>query len=213
MRNPVEIDHIDPRWKEGRDYQLVCGLETPINFAERDQIQNVRKSNRFLPWRVAKDEVGSVPVNPGDLCLFLNTETGDWVLEEFMGEWWFEQTKLLCGNTQGCKTQLTNQIGMFNPNYAPQRVQNSRRNGIRNRDLQKGIFDPKHRQAILDGSARENERRMKAVVVIDPEGKKHYHKSVNGAARAHGLSAGNLCSVLKGQRNHTLHYTAYYENV
>ena len=25
-----EIDHIDPRWEEGRDYQLICGRDVSI---------------------------------------------------------------------------------------------------------------------------------------------------------------------------------------
>jgi hypothetical protein len=40
-----------------------------------------------------------MPVNPGDLCQFLDRATGEWVLEEFMGNWWFEQTKSLCGQS------------------------------------------------------------------------------------------------------------------
>ena len=92
-------DHIDPDYPEGcdRPYQMVCGFTNPLNLIERDRSLNSSKSNRFLPWRVAHDEVGSVPVNPGDLCQFLNRETGEWVLEEFMGDWWFEQTRDLCG--------------------------------------------------------------------------------------------------------------------
>ena len=92
-------DHIDPDYPEGADrpYQLVCGLTNPFNLIERDNSTNASKSNRFLPWRTAKDEIGSVPVNPGDLCQFLNRETGEWVLEEFMGEWYREQTRKLCG--------------------------------------------------------------------------------------------------------------------
>jgi hypothetical protein len=94
-----EIDHIDPTWKEGRDYQLVCGLDIPINFCEREERVNQSKSNRFLPWRVCSGELGDIPVNPGDLCQFLDPETGEWVLEEFMGEWWFERTKKFCGQS------------------------------------------------------------------------------------------------------------------
>jgi hypothetical protein len=92
-------DHIDPDYPEGcdRPYQLVCGLTNPFNLIERDRSLNSSKSNRFLPWRVAAEEVGSVPINPGDLCQFLNRETGEWTLEEFMGDWWFEQTRELCG--------------------------------------------------------------------------------------------------------------------
>jgi hypothetical protein len=92
-------DHIDPNYPESADrsYQMVCGLTNSLNLVKREQSTNVRKSNRFLPWRVAQDEIGSVPVNPGDLCQFLDRASGEWVLEEFLGEWWFEQTRDLCG--------------------------------------------------------------------------------------------------------------------
>jgi hypothetical protein len=89
-------DHIDPKWEEGRDYQMVCGLNCPLNLKTRDKTLNNRKSNRFLPWRVSQGDLGSIPVDPGDFCQFLDPDTGEWVLEEFMGEWWFEKTKTLC---------------------------------------------------------------------------------------------------------------------
>ena len=210
MRPAYEWDHIDPRWDESRDYQLTCGLENYHNFTERERNLNTQKSNRFLPWRVADGEIGQVPINPGDLCQFLDRATGEWVLEEFMGEWWFEQTKHLTGNYKGAIMQVKQQVGMHSPSYAEARKENSRRNGIANRDNKRGIFDPNNWQKVLDGHARETETRKKPVVVIDPQGKKHYHDSLNGAARAHNLSAGNLCQVLKGLRHHTLNYTAYY---
>jgi hypothetical protein len=97
----IHIDHIDPRWEKGRDYQLVCGLDSALNFCERDPDFNVSKNNRFLPWRVAEDEIGTIPVNQGDICQFLDLKTGEWVLEEFLGSWWFEQTKELCGTFLG----------------------------------------------------------------------------------------------------------------
>ena len=208
----LDWDHIDPDYPEGcdRPYQMVCGLTNPFNLIERNPSLNRSKSNRFLPWRVAQNELGSVPVNPGDLCQFLNRETGEWVLEEFMGEWWFEQTKDLCGNSKGGKVQYEQQLGIFNPDWADLRVENSRKNGIANRDNKRGIFDPNNWQKVLDGCAKENARRMKAIVVIDPQGKKHYHDSLNGAARTHHLSAGNLCGVLNGTRAHTKNHLAYY---
>ncbi len=104
----LEIDHIDPTWKEGRDYQLVCGLDSPLNFCEREESINIKKSNRFLPWRVCSGELGSIPVNPGDLCQFLDLETGEWVLEEFMGEWWYGKTKKICGNYIGSQKAIEN---------------------------------------------------------------------------------------------------------
>ena len=212
MRPDYEEDHIDPNYPEDcdRPYQRVCGFSEPINFVERERSLNIQKSNRFLPWRVVKDEVGSIPVNPGDLCQFLDLETEEWVLEEFMGDWWFEKTRNLCGNSQGGKTQYEQSLGIFNPEWAELRVENSRKNGIANRDNKRGIFDPDNWQKVLDGAARENARRMKPIVVVDPKGEKHYHDSLNGAARTHNLSAGNLCGVLNGTRNHTKHYTAYY---
>jgi len=105
MRKPKEIDHIDPVWKDNRNYQLVCGFDNLLNYYEREYSLNVRKGNRFLPWRVAKNEIGEEPIEPGDLCQFLNRETGEWVLQEFMGEWWFEQTANDHGGFLGGKTQ------------------------------------------------------------------------------------------------------------
>ena len=210
MRNPLEVDHIDPRWDESREYQLVCGLENDYNYCERYNTLNIQKSNRFLPWRVAKDEIGEEPIEPGDLCQFLNRETGEWVLEEFLGEWWFEQTKSLCGNSAGGKVQYKLKLGIFHPKHAEKRKETSRRNGINNRDNSIGIFNPDNWQKVLDGHARETETRKKPIVVIDPQGKKHYHDSLNGAARFHQISAGNLCGVLNGSRAHTKHFTAYY---
>jgi hypothetical protein len=110
-------DHIDPDYPKScdRPYQMVCGFTNPINLIERDRSLNSSKSNRFLPWRVAHDEVGSVPVNPGDLCQFLNCETGEWVLEEFMGEWWFAQTRTLCGESQSGRKQAAEGLGFHAP--------------------------------------------------------------------------------------------------
>ena len=210
MRNPLEVDHIDPRWDESREYQLVCGLENDYNYCERYTTLNIQKSNRFLPWRVTKGEKGLEPIEPGDVCQFLDRQSGEWVLKPFLGEWWFEQTKDLCGNSRGGKIQFEQSLGMFDPKYAELRRENSKRNGRANRDNKAGIFDPKNWQKVLDGHAKETEKRKKPVVIIDPYGKKHYHDSLNGAARAHGLHAGNLCGVLNGVRAHTKHYTAYY---
>ena len=212
MRPDYEEDHIDPNYPEDcdRPYQRVCGFSEPINLVERERSLNIQKSNRFLPWRVARDEVGSTPTDPGDLCQFLDLETEEWVLEEFMGDWWFEKTRKICGNSQGGKTQHEQSLGIFSPKLAEFRLENSRKNGIANRENKRGIFDPNNWQKVLGGSAKENEKRMKPIVVVDPKGEKHYHYSLNGAARSHNLSAGNLCGVLNGTRSHTKHYTAYY---
>jgi hypothetical protein len=110
MRNEgIDIDHIDPRWEEGRDYQKVCGFEKdPKNLREEDSSRNQSKSNRFLPWRWTRDDLGVVPEEPGDLALFLDPDTDEWVLEEFMGEWWFEKTWRNCGPCLGLKAALDN---------------------------------------------------------------------------------------------------------
>jgi hypothetical protein len=97
-RRDWDVDHLDPRWKEGRDYQLVCGLNCLRNLNELDRSFNVTKSNRFLPWRWSRGEIGVVPQEFGDLCLFLDPDTNEWVLEEFLGEWWFEKTLKVCAS-------------------------------------------------------------------------------------------------------------------
>lgn len=98
ISNGINIDHIDPRWRQGRDYQKICGFEkNPRNLREEDSIRNQSKSNRFLPWRWTREDLGVVPEEPGDLALFLDPDTGEWVLEEFMGPWWYEKTWITCG--------------------------------------------------------------------------------------------------------------------
>ena len=71
--------------EKGRDYQLVCGLDVPENFAERDPFVNNQKSNRFLPYR------HPAPTNPGDWTFFLDPDTETWVWAEFLGSWWHEK--------------------------------------------------------------------------------------------------------------------------
>ena len=104
-RRRAETDHIDPRWEEGRDYQLVCGLDCPLNFNELDGKLNGRKNNCFLPWRWVRDELGVVPTEPGDLAFFLvgadiETDTpGEWVLMEFLNEEWYGNAKTTSGRS------------------------------------------------------------------------------------------------------------------
>jgi hypothetical protein len=97
----MDYDHIDPRYEENRPYQLVCGFHDTCNREWIDPFDNKAKSNRFLPWRVSTDSVGSVPCTRGDLCLFLDPDSGNWVLEEFLGDWWFLKTKPRCGPSAG----------------------------------------------------------------------------------------------------------------
>jgi hypothetical protein len=124
-----DIDHIDPLWKEGRDYQLVCGCECPENLIERESRFNTAKTNRFLPWRVASDEIGTIPVNQGDLCLFLvgadieQDIPGQWVLMEFLSEEWFAATKHTAG---GCRA--LDQWRKDNPDAVGAKIGNWQRN-------------------------------------------------------------------------------------
>jgi hypothetical protein len=113
-------DHIDPKYPEGADrpYQMVCGLTNEFNLVERDRSTNSSKSNRFLPWRVSHNEVGAVPVNKGDLCQFLDRETGEWVLEEFMGDWWKKSTRDLCGEYVSGNLSKENSRAIHSPGMA-----------------------------------------------------------------------------------------------
>jgi hypothetical protein len=158
----IHVDHIDPRWEEGRDYQLVCGLDNDLNFCERDPEFNISKNNRFLPWRLAEGEIGSAPVNQGDLCQFLDLETGDWVLEEFLGPWWFDKTKKLCGASRGglttTKTQLAemgrksalkqieNKIGIYGWSDDQKRQRNIRAAKAQSRELKQKAAAAQHAQ-------------------------------------------------------------------
>ena len=90
----TSIDHIDSQWKDGRDYQLICGLDVELNLQIFNFHENVIKSNRFLPYK------GEAPVNRGDYAYFLDVDTGEWIYEEFLGKWWMEKTKSLCGPGQ-----------------------------------------------------------------------------------------------------------------
>ena len=82
-----DIDHIDPSWEEGRDYQLVCGLDIALNYRESDPSLNRKKQNMFLPYR------GFAPVEPGEFCWFLDPDSGEWSWQEFLGEWWFDKAR------------------------------------------------------------------------------------------------------------------------
>jgi hypothetical protein len=112
-RRDFDIDHIDPCWEEGRDYQLVCGFERSArNLREEDPSVNTSKSNRFLPWRWSRDEIGVVPEEPGDLAYFLvgayieNDVPGEWVLMEFLSEEWFKASWETCSLYVNGQTSL-----------------------------------------------------------------------------------------------------------
>ncbi len=174
-----QIDHIDPKWKRGRDYQLVCGLNVPLNLEEREESVNKSKNNRFLPWRVAKDEIGTIPVNPGDLCLFLvgadieKNIPGEWVLMEFMGEEWYFHTKSNCGPSfpgkrrdleasrrQGLK-HAQNKTGVCG--RSPEKIlADARAGGLAQgpiaRDKKTGIHDPAYKEICREGSRKAGKK-------------------------------------------------------
>ena len=107
------IDHIDPQWKEGREYQLVCGLDAKVNLRLEDNDINIRKSNRFVPYRV----VSGIPLHqePDDWGVFLIQ--GEWRLCRFMGrEWWEESNKIGNGTILGARMGLQAAI-RNNPNH------------------------------------------------------------------------------------------------
>lgn len=107
LKDSPSLDHIDPLWEEGRDYQLVCGRHCERNWREMTVGDNSRKSNRFLPWRYCVDELGQKPVEAGDWVQFLvgfDIECdipGEWVLMEFESAEWFEATRMYCAERQG----------------------------------------------------------------------------------------------------------------
>ena len=172
-----QIDHIDPTWKEGRDYQLVCGLDVPLNLMEREESVNKSKNNRFLPWRVAYDEIGEVPVFPGDFCQFLvgsdleKDEPGEWVLMEFVGEEWMQHTKNRCGpNFPGKKntggkiggaTNARNKTGVCG--RTPEKMSEDGKlggliQGPKARDQKTGIHDPANKEICREGSRKAGEK-------------------------------------------------------
>ena len=118
-----DIDHIDPT-----SGHLVSGLSVPNNLRERDKRLNIQKSNRFLPWRYSSYEMGCIPVDPGDLCLFLDPDSNKWVLEEFLGDWWFEKTRSLCGSSLSGTDRLRTRTGIFDKTD-PRNIEGNSRGG------------------------------------------------------------------------------------
>ncbi len=160
-RRDFDIDHIDPVWEDGRDYQLICGFKGDLkNLREEDPSFNTAKSNRFLPWRWAREEIGVVPEEPGDLAYFLvgadiETDTpGEWVLMEFLSEEWFEATKGTCGLSRGNDKQwdtwrknpellekrnrkiveTLSKLKEENPSLEEERIRKSTENNLRSRE-------------------------------------------------------------------------------
>ncbi len=114
-RDGMEKDHIDPRWKEGRNYQLVCGLDVDGNTLIVPREYNTLKQNRFVPYRVCEY---SAPVEYGDLCEFLIEN--EWKVCEFGGDLWKEESrKIGFGSTEGARAAHTlameREVGWYDP--------------------------------------------------------------------------------------------------
>jgi hypothetical protein len=140
-RDVLSLDHIDPRWSEGRDYQLVCGFsEGPL--AENNEIivdhgYNSRKVNRFVPYRICEHPA---PVTFGDVGEFLIG--GEWVVCEFGGpEWWGESNKIGCSVTRGGESTYRKGVGIASPGI-PRKggLSGGRNGGLKIRNEKKGIF-------------------------------------------------------------------------
>jgi hypothetical protein len=99
----LSVDHIDPRWVEGRDYQLICGLECEDNLLLCPLSYNATKQNKFVPYRI---EAFTAPRQFGDVGEFLIN--GEWTVCEFGGdEWKKEAKKIGCGSQQN-RVWITN---------------------------------------------------------------------------------------------------------
>jgi hypothetical protein len=211
-----EIDHIDPRWAEGRDYQLVCGLDCFENLKEIDTSENARKTNRFLPWRMSREELGSTPLEKGDLCQFLNPDTDEWVLEEFRGEWWYEKTKSSCGSSQGWKKprdrEPQREVGrknmdplnpksVNNPNH-PKFGEGGKIGGKRACDPSnpKSVNNPSHpsyeRRNKENGERALRNQGKKVLMTHIATGESQEFPSIRSAARQLGLGQGGLTNLL-----------------
>ena len=112
------LDHREPTWKDGREYQLVCGFETAVpNLRVCSVGENSRKSNRFVPWRVPAG--WPPPEEPGDWAWFLNLDTLEWEFTQWCYARWFELTRSTCaehfaGVAKACRGRT------FYVNDAPQ---------------------------------------------------------------------------------------------
>lgn len=139
LKDSPSLDHIDPLWEEGRDYQLVCGRDCKQNWREMTYSENSAKGVRFLPWRYCEDEIGVKPVETGDLCQFLNPETEEWELMEFEGKRWWKLSKQFSNHYQAGKRtgdeHAVNGTGFCNATARANAKQAQREKGT-------GFYDP-----------------------------------------------------------------------
>lgn len=187
-----ERDHIDPTWEKGRDYQLVCGLDRRVNWFTRDRSLNSKKSNRFLPYRVSHDEIGCVPINPGDLCLFLDPDSNEWVLEEFLGLWWMEKTKKVSAEYHGGLTSFSTKVGIFDKSDSRNLEGNSKggkrggkKGGVTTKERGVGIFNPDDSR-VRDGRSRGGRRGLQTLFVSLIDGYISNSQNVSRVMRLRG---------------------------
>jgi hypothetical protein len=221
-KDSPSLDHIDPLWEEGRDYQLVCGRDCERNWRELTVGDNSRKSNRFLPWRYCADEIGQKPCETGDWVQFLvgfdieNDVPGEWVLMEFESPEWFEATREYCAERRGGskggkkvgKDNVTFQRGFCKPGV---RSQAGRIGGAKTARLKKGACDPEVRRKAVEKAA--SMRSVPVVLINKVTGERLLFASRNEAAREMGMDRRNLSRVLRGEYSQIKGFLAHYGEV
>ena len=181
----ISLDHIDPRWKEGRDYQLVCGFSEG-SLAENNEIltdhgYNSRKVNRFVPYRVCDY---SAPIVFGDVGEFLIRD--EWVVCEFGGEvWWEESNKI--GNSQNIQTERRKEG--YERKVGTTNLEHSKRMMGEGNPMYKTPLSPEaqaSRVAKLTGkkASQETKDKMSATRSGVPKSDEHKAKIAEGVRRA-----------------------------
>ena len=91
----LTLEHIDPR-----NSDHICGLENEFNEVIADFTYNIRKNNRFVPYRICDYPA---PITFGDVGEFLIED--DWVVCEFGGKLWKDETNRIgCSFTKAVPT-------------------------------------------------------------------------------------------------------------
>lgn len=155
----IDLDHIDP--KNG---VLICGLCNEFNEIVSDSTYNIRKTNRFVPYRVCNYPAPTVFGEEGEFLI-----GGDWKICEFGGpEWWEESNKI--GNacvTSGRrniknipKETLSENARRMNehPNTVSSRTGTGKKNGPEN--IKKCIAHPNTREAMSRNGKANGKRNM-----------------------------------------------------
>lgn len=181
----ITIEHIDPR-----NGVLVSGLCNEFNEVLSDSTYNIRKTNRFVPYRVC---AYPAPTTFGDLGEFL--VDGVWTVCEFGGpEWWEESNKI--GNA--CIT--SSRILQSHPNTLKNQREQGRKTSSR---MNEHPNTKKNREKIGES--------LSIPIVLEKEGVEYKFVSQQEASRSLGIPVSNLNKVLKGERKTVQGYTANYQ--